>query len=513
MKEKRWRQKYWQYFVKAAQLAAISPANNFTMARAGLSAAQEQFEFIWDDGMVEPLYHAVLDFARGSTAAHAGRLFGSISILGKETFHYPQLELTVRGKVLQGTAVVEQVEEWVRSGVIEPSAGHALTAVVSEAGTPWLDLRGQHFVLLGAASAMCPLELLLKCGATVYAVDLPRPALWKRIAQLTLQSPGQLVVPVSVSKLGGVKDGSRVGEADLEWLVNNAGCDLLADAPAIAHWIVRQAPEQRLVLGTYAYLDGALFVRVAVTADAIVAAVCEIRGGANSPNGVALAHLLSPTEVHCVPEAAYQDACARARSITPHSLWEQPIRWLSQERYLEPNWGHTVQCADGRDPPLRLQDCLVWQQGPNYAMAKQLQKWRAILSREAGHVVSATVGPATLTVSVMHNRLVAAGMMGCRHFGVEAFEVETSARILGAILLWDLRAGRASAAHPDHPLRSPLELFGQNACHGGAWRSPFKANSYTEVSAVLYFLQLLVPWSVAAAGGVGLLLTVPRSRL
>lgn len=81
-------------------------------------------------------------------------------------------------------------------------------------------------------------------------------------------------------------------------------------------------------------------------------------GGANSPHGVALAHLLSPTEVHCVPEAAYQDAQARAWRLTPHSLWEQPVRWLSRERYLEPNRGHTVRRADGSgpSPPQELGD-------------------------------------------------------------------------------------------------------------------------------------------------------------
>lgn len=38
-------------------------------------------------------------------------------------------------------------------------------------------------------------------------------------------------------------------------------------------------------------------------------------------------------------------------------------------------------------------------------------------------VCSATVAPATLTASVMHNRLIAAGMRGCSQFGIEAFEV------------------------------------------------------------------------------------------
>jgi hypothetical protein len=67
----------------------------------------------------------------------------------------------------------------------------------------------------------------------------------------------------------------------------------------------------------------------------------------------------------------------------------------------------------------------------------------------------------------MHNKLVAAGMRGCAYFGVEAFEQETSSSILAAILVWDLKSGEESHAHPRAALRSPLELFQQNACHGG----------------------------------------------
>ena len=67
--------------------------------------------------------------------------------------------------------------------------------------------------------------------------------------------------------------------------------------------------------------------------------------------------------------------------------------------------------------------------------------------------------------------------------------------------------------HPQHPLRSPLELFALIACHGGIWRSPFKANSYSEVSAMLYFLNQVAPWATAATVGGAVALAVHRSRL
>ena len=70
-----------------------------------------------------------------------------------------------------------------------------------------------------------------------------------------------------------------------------------------------------------------------------------------------------------------------------------------------------------------LVDFFVWSQGPNYAFAKQLQRWRAIVQRADGHTVSSTIGPATLTESVMHMPLIEAGMRGCAHFGIEPFQV------------------------------------------------------------------------------------------
>ncbi len=44
-------------------------------------------------------------------------------------------------------------------------------------------MSGQYFVLLGATSAMGPLNLLTQLGAHIVAVDLDRPAIWKRIIE------------------------------------------------------------------------------------------------------------------------------------------------------------------------------------------------------------------------------------------------------------------------------------------------------------------------------------------
>merc|ERR1712066_588443 len=74
--------------------------------------------------------------------------------------------------------------------------------------------------------------------------------------------------------------------------------------------------------------------------------------------------------------------------------------------------------------------------------------------------MGATVAPASLTESVMHNKLVAAGMLGSHYFGLEAFHVPTTTALMTALLIWDLQAPAGeSLAHPATPARNPLELL------------------------------------------------------
>lgn len=491
LKERDWRWKYWRHFVKLNELAARSPEAALQIARTGLASIGERFVLADGEGVDTPMNATVSNGSRQE--------YYTAQVNGSHPFAPVDLNVQVPGKHLTGQALLQQMETWVRRGVLEPSAMHAVSDLVHN--KELIDLRDQQFVLLGASSAMGPIKSLLSFGATVHAVELPRPAVWKRLLAMARDSPGKLVMPLSVPPPSEPSD---------EWLCEHAGCDLLVHPTEVADWVVKQAPASKLVLGTYVYLDGALFTQVAVAADAICQTVCKQRGGVDSPTGVALAYLSSPTEVHCVPADAHKAAQAKASGL--HSLWEQPIRVLSRERFLEPNRPLPVTPKDSTTPPLLLQDSLVWTQGPNYCFAKQLQKWRGIVARSDGHVCSYTVGPATLTESVMHNSLIAAGMLGCEHFGIEAFHVQTSSSLLAALLVWDITSGTRSSAHPAHPLRSPLELLQQNACHGGTWRAAFKTNSYTEVSALLYFLGKARPWLLTSAAGVAAL-KYGRSKL
>lgn len=315
-------------------------------------------------------------------------------------------------------------------------------------------------------------------------------------------------------------------------------------------------PGRRIVLGSFLYADGGIFARLSAAADAVIAAVCAER------SDTALISLCSPTEVFSVPAEAHAEATRRYNTLSIHTPWERAVALLSGNRYLEKNEplrvnGRLLQdcqvCARGgarravacgvcvrRWPwrqrqqshwaaPLRLATqpahrsgslcaCApapapqVWQQGPNYAFAKLVQRWRNIVCRAEGHVVSSNVAPATLTVSVMHNPLIRAGMLGCRFFQIVPFEPETSNALMTALMLHDLQSS-TSTAWPSTELGHPLDLFQENAVHGGVWRCAYKGNSYTEVSALLYGLGVAAPYAAGAAVVGAGLLAARRSRL
>merc|ERR1711924_64873 len=95
-----------------------------------------------------------------------------------------------------------KLEYWAAYGTIENDCRDAITSIVD---TPdMLDLKEKVFVLIGAGSAMGPLPMLLACGATVVAIDIPGEGMgfpswktWERIISRARDSPGKLIFPLS----------------------------------------------------------------------------------------------------------------------------------------------------------------------------------------------------------------------------------------------------------------------------------------------------------------------------
>ncbi|MGH2777589.1 MAG: hypothetical protein ACRDJB_02955, partial [Actinomycetota bacterium] len=146
-----------------------------------------------------------------------------------------------------------------------------------------------------------------------------------------------------------------------------------------------------------------------------------------------------------------------------------------------PNYGELIYDGDGRS--WGISDCLVPQQGSNYALAKALQRWRAIAARDAGHISSANLAPATITRSVVSNRVLAAAYAGAPSYGVEIFEPATSAALMATLLVHDLRNGKA-VANPEMHLQHPYELWTDAAAHGGLLRLPYEPRSVLPLAAL-----------------------------
>jgi hypothetical protein len=369
-----------------------------------------------------------------------------------------ELAVPYRGERLSGSALLRQLDAWVATGVIESSCADAVRAVA--ASPEWLALPGRTVVVLGAGAEVGPLPVLLNWGARVIGIDLPRPAIWDRVLETARRSGGTLLVPVADAKPG--RDGVDSG-GDLGPLAQRAGFDLADDIPAVADWLA--GVEGPLVLGNYVYADGADNVRVASAVDALT-----VRLQAERPD-LALAFLATPTDVFAVPpDAVAQSARAYAARSPAGKLGRGLLQSLSGRRLLRPAY------PAGSDPGIC--DSLVAQQGPNYALAKRLQRWRATVARDAGAAVSMNVAPPTRTRSVTRNRVLAAAYAGAGRFGVEVFEPATTKALMAALLVHDLHAGQPAAGHP-------WQDEAHAAAHGGLWRMAYAPRSALSLAALL----------------------------
>jgi hypothetical protein len=432
----------------AAELRATQEASR--VPRAGLDSLHQRFVFARDGD----------DLPLGEAMRSPVERFESVEVRGRRT---PERTLSIpyRGRELSGDALHRQLDEWVETGTVEPAFAEAIRLVMDH--PEWRDLSDHAFGVLGAGAEMGPVRTLSAWGARMALVDLPRRELWQGLLATVRDGAGSAVVPVR----------RPVDADDRDAVAEAAGADLFTQAPEVLAWLEGGAGlEGPLTLGNYVYADGADNVRVSMAADAITAALCEARD-------VSLAVLVTPTDVYAAPEEAVADSQERfARSGGLSRL----ARTVTRGGVYAPNYEGLVTTPDGYR--YGLADCLVSQQGPNYALAKRMHRWRARLARQEGHVVSANVAPATRTRSVTKNRILAAAYAGAPRFGVEVFEPATSNTLMAALLVHDLRNPKAPG-NPDVVLPHPLDLFAQQAAHGGMWRNPFAPRSVLTMAALL----------------------------
>lgn len=433
--ETAWRSGYLLHFRRLLEAGLDTPEHWLSIASAGLAAVHEKVVVAVDDGPDRPV-STLLD-AAPTRALRTARVVGAAT---------PTRELVVpyRGQKLQGEALRAQLAQWAGRGILEPSAVTALGEVVDH--PEWLALPGRTVTVLGAGAEMGPVGPLLSWGATVAAVDLPRPDLWSRVVESARASAGTLLVPTS--------DGDPVA---------GAGADLLAEIPEIADWVA--GLDGRLALGNYLYADGGTHVRLSVATDILTDRISGIRPDTS------LAFLATPTDAFAAPADAVEQAVAAYRDRSRGAkVVAGPLRWATRGSLLHRNY------PPGADPGIA--DALVPQQGPNYALAKRIQRWRASVARHEGRDVSFHVAPSTRTRSVVKNRALAAAFAGARRFGVEVFDPATSNTLMAALLVRDLAGGTVSH---DHPWQDEAHA----AVHGGLWRGPYAPRSVLGLAAVL----------------------------
>lgn len=445
---KDWRSGYLAPYRDLVVAGTRSPDAADAVARTGLAALHARAVFV-RDGETVPLLAAC---DRWSEPA-----LGSVTIRG-EAGRDPGLSLPYHGRRLFSADVRRQLDSWVHQGVVERGLATAVHTVLDH--PEWLDLTGTTVVVLGAGAEMGPLRSLLRWGAHVVALDLPRPEVWARVIATARSSAGSLTVPVP----------RDADPQDDEALAAVAGVDLVQRLPEVRTWLA--GIEGPFTLGTYMYADGAAHVRVSLAADALGAALTSER------SDVGLAFLATPTDVYAVPPSAVEESRRRWDARGVSGLVQLPLRAVGR---FAPNYPETVATDRGG---IGIADCLVPQQGPNYALAKRLQRWRATQSRRDGVWTSLNVAPATRTRSVVKNRALAAAYAGAHRFGVEVFEPSTSNTLMAALLVHDLRS-QESLARPDAVVAHPDDAWSHQAAHGGLWRSAYAPRSVLGIAAAL----------------------------
>ena len=301
--------------------------------------------------------------------------------------------------------------------------------------------RRRTVAVLGAGAEMGPLPSLLRWGARVAAVDLPRPAIWERVLETARRSAGTLLLPVR-------------GGGDARTAGRRAGADLLAEA-AGGGGLAGRAATGRLVLGNYVYADGATNVRV-----------CGRGRRAHRPaagsarDDVALAFLATPTDVFAVP-------AERGRAV------DRGVR-RALDRRPSCSAGRCARCrrrpaAAARLPARRRPG---HQRQPGAAAGAELRAGQAAAA-VAGGGGPATPAPPCRSTSPRRPgpaRWSRTGRWRRRTPGRTASASRCSSRpprnvLMAALLVHDLHTGGG----PAH--EQPWQDEAYAAVHGGLWRA------------------------------------------
>jgi len=474
MGEKKWRDKYTDHVCKSALLGAVSNKNAVAIAQAGLQEMYDTFDFYKENGKVIKFKEALADtkstFFTGTIKGTKAKTKHEIKVPYK-CFH------TGDYVELKGEALIEQVYRWAEYGTIEKDAADAIAAVIRN--PEWVDLQDQTFVILGATSAMGPFHVLKEMGAHIVAVDIDRPAVWKRlIEEVYYNSHATITFPMHAEYTG--QKGNE--------LYTLCGANIIRQTPEVRNWIRDTVPKVakggHVAMGAYAYLDGELHVRVNLACDAIMEGLASSYGY----DKVTFHYLPTPTDAYIIQDHVDQGVKDNLKTAP---AWCKNLEFLGGIGKMMPMITQPIKAEDGHI--MHLSDSLMVTQGPNYALAKRLQQWRCILARSMGANVSYSIAPATATASVLSNKMFAAAYGGAHHWKpVEIFYQELSNAVMGTLYIHDVRNPESSSRpHVNKDMNYMLWLTSK-AFHGGFMRCAYKFTSIAELAATVFLFNKYV---------------------
>ncbi|MER0128472.1 hypothetical protein, partial [Franconibacter daqui] len=89
-----------------------------------------------------------------------------------------------------------------------------------------------------------------------------------------------------------------------------------------------------------------------------------------------LMFMCTPTDVYAVPKEVAEAAQEKFKSRSQlQKMAAKGISTLSLKRFFQAPYQDLITSENGKT--YGIADCLVVEQGPNYALAKRIQQWRA----------------------------------------------------------------------------------------------------------------------------------------
>ncbi|MDB4985482.1 MAG: hypothetical protein JWN04_660 [Myxococcaceae bacterium] len=344
------------------------------------------------------------------------------------------------GRLYVGRELAQLASELDRARFATRAAVSALTKVGERAAHDGgLSLRGERFVLLGAAAELSPVYTLLEAGADVLWLDRDKPPI------------DRLLEPRLSGSLSYV----------------DRGVDLLREPAALRATILDFAGGAPVHLGLYAFATGsACPLRLSL-------GMTELVRSLPSALVKSIAFLLSPTSVSAIaPEDA---ACADRRAESASKVRRALVRAGQLEL------GHR---SHGER---RLSRAVISQQGAAYQVAEYVAKrlaaeafveFGSALLGTGSVAVSANMAPVTATRSLASPMLEAA-ILGAPSFDILIAPASTSRAISTLLLLHD----HLWTARHDSALARRDALFARQF-HGGVHAQPYALEGIIRVAAL-----------------------------